>query len=287
MIVRSIRCPLMTTAAIAIALIATGGTSAAGETLRPNSEEPGPDIELDSDKFTFVRIQYDSIGGWGEAYYEYEFRRWQRWETDYPQADENFLARLAELTTCQPNPKPIVRRLTDEDLFRFPFIYMVDVGWMKLSQKEKARLREYLLRGGFLWVDDFWGDAEWKSLETNLQEVIAGYRWEDIPSDHPILNVVFPLKECPRIPARDFAMQGWKWDPPGIHRQPAGGDAGVSQVHFKGVFDEKRRLMVVATHNTDIGDGFEREGYDEAYFKTYSVKAYAIGINIVIYSLTH
>jgi hypothetical protein len=238
-------------------------------------------------RFTFVRISYESEGGWGEAFYDYDGRIWQRWETDYPEAEENFLLRLAELTTTDPNPAPIVRKLTDEDLFRFPFIYMCDVGWMVLDQEEKAALREYLLRGGMLWIDDFWGDAEWNTLASHMREVLPEYEWFDIPAGHPILNVVFPLEECPQIPAKDFFDMGYQWDPPGVHRQPAGGDAGVNTVNFRGIADKNGRLMVVATHNTDLTDGFEREALDETFFQLYSTKAYAMGINIVVYALTH
>jgi hypothetical protein len=238
-------------------------------------------------EFTFVRVSYDSEGGWSEAFYDYDGRVWQRWETDYPEADKNFLIRLEELTTCAANPEPIVRKLTDDDLFRFPMLYMCDVGWMKLTAEEKRGLREYLLRGGFLWVDDFWGVAEWNNLVANLSGALPEYQWQDIRPDHPIMNVVFPLKECPQVPAKDFAERNMAWDPPGIHRHPAGGDAGVNQVNFKGITDKDGRLLVVATHNTDLGDGFEREGTEEWFFQTYSTKAYAMGINIVVYALTH
>ncbi len=242
--------------------------------MRKNLSFPG--------KFTFVRVRYDSVGGYGESWYSFAGKDWERWETDYPDADENFIFRLAELTTIEPNPRSIVRRLTDEDLFEHPFIYMCDVGWMQLSPEEKARLREYLQRGGFLWVDDFWGYAEWDNLEENLKEVLPELTWRDIPSDHPIMNMVFPLEKLPLIPARIFAIQGWKTEPVWIHKS-----GGLDEAHFRGYFDKNGRLLVVATHNTDIGDGFEREGEGEWYFQNYSTKAYAVGINIVVYALTH
>lgn len=233
-------------------------------------------------KFTFVRIRYDSEGGYGESWYSFAGRDWERWETDYPEADENFVFRLAELTTLKPNPRAIVRRLTDDDLFEYPFIYMCDVGWMKLSEEEKERLREYLLRGGFLWVDDFWGYAEWDTLEEHMREVLPEIQWREIPNDHPIMRMVFPLEEPPQIPARIFAIQGWKTEPVWIHKS-----GGLENAHFRGWFDDNGRLLAVATHNTDIGDGFEREGEGEWYFQKFSTKAYAMGINIVVYAMTH
>lgn len=233
-------------------------------------------------RFTFVRVRYDSVGGYGESWYTYQGRDWERWETDYPEADENFLYRLSELTTLDPNPRAIVRRLTDDDIFEYPFLYMCDVGWMSLSDVEKKRLREYLERGGFLWVDDFWGYAEWESLEKAMEDVLPGNQWREIPSDHAIFNMVFPLDGVPQVPARIFAVQGWKAEPTWIHKS-----GGVEEVHCRGYFDKNGRLMVVATHNTDIGDGFEREAEGEWYFQKYSTVAYAMGINIVVYALTH
>src|SRR5690606_32605374 len=104
-------------------------------------------------------------GGPDEAWYYYEGRMWMRWETDYPEAEENFLLRLSQLTTIDANPRPITLRLTDPRLGLHPFLYMADVGWMNLSKGEQTALRDYLLNGGFLWVDDFWGTAEWDNFE--------------------------------------------------------------------------------------------------------------------------
>ena len=232
--------------------------------------------------FSFVRVEYDSVGGYGESFYFYDGRYWLRWETDFPQADQNFLRRFDELTTVKPHLKPVTRRLSDADVFDFPFLYMCDAGWMALNLQEAKALREYLLKGGFLWVDDFWGWAEWENLDGIFDEIFPERAWQDIPSGHPLLNEVFPLTEPPQVPARDFAYLGH--DPEWIHRYPA---APVTPVHLRGIFDDEGRLMVVATHNTDIGDGWEREAYGEEYFEKYSTVAYAMGVNIVVYALSH
>jgi hypothetical protein len=232
--------------------------------------------------FSFTRVEYDSGGGFQEAYYFYDGRLWQRWETDHPQADENFVFRLAELTSVAPNPRSVTRRLTDPDLASFPFLYFCDVGWMTLSEPEVAALREYLLRGGFVWVDDFWGLAEWNNWEYEMARVLPEVHWQEISSEHPILRTLFPLEALPQIPARDFAEDGWTHDPPYIHRWPAD---GVERVNFRGWFDDDGRLMAVATHNSDVGDGWEREAYGQRYFERYSTVAYAAGVNIVLYGL--
>ena len=254
----------------------------------------GVDAEVDEgvfsseDAFTFVRIKYDSIGGYGESWYQYEGRNWARWETDYPRAEKNLIYRLQQLTTLRVNPQPIALRLTDKRLFDFPFVFMSDVGWMKLSKPEKVALASYLRNGGFLWVDDFWGQAEWRNLERNTRDLQAGWIWKPIPNNHPILSIVYELKSCPQIPARVFYAQAKMLvDPPGVHRQPSGGYDGVASVNFKGLFDEQERLMAVATHNTDIADGWEREGESKEFFERFSVKAYAIAINILTYAQTH
>ena len=250
-----------------------------------DGENEGPER---AGRFTFVRVEYDSMGGYGEASYYYDGRLWQRWQTDYPEAERNFLYRIGELSTVSVNSQPISLRLTDDAIFEYPFIYMCDVGWQTLSNAETANLRKYLERGGFLWVDDFWGDGEWTNFEYNVSQAFPELSWREIPKNHAIYSMVFPLKECPQIPAKIFWEEwGISYDPPGVHRGPTGGEEGVRTVHFRGLFDKNGRLMAVATHNTDIGDGWEREGEDKEYFERFSVKSYAIGLNIIVFAMTH
>ena len=238
--------------------------------------------------FTFVRVQYDSTGGYLESWYRYDGRDWQRWETDYPEAEQNFLIRLHELTTISVNPKPIHLRLTDPRLFDYPMIYMCDAGWQLLADAEVAALRSYLERGGFLWFDDFWGEAEWINVEEQMDRVFPKLKWTSIPPSHPIFETVFPLKECPQVPAKIFFdMTGETYDEPQGHREPVGGIPGVKDVHFRGLFNKDGRLMVVATHNCDMGDGWERETEGEEFLKIFLTKSYAMSINIIVYALTH
>lgn len=234
--------------------------------------------------FTFVRIEFDSVGGWGEAYYASRGRRRARWETDYPEADENFAYRLKQLTRLNPHAGAHKYRLNDPTLFDFPLVYMVDVGWMALWEAEKAQLRKYLLRGGLLWVDDFWGDGEWDNFERVMRNVIPESTWREIPGDHPIFHMVFDFDALPYIPARPFARRWKAGEPPGIHRYPQG---DLTKPELRGYFDAHGRLMVVASHNTDLGDGWEREAYGQWYFENFSSKAYAMGVNIVMYAFTH
>jgi hypothetical protein len=235
-------------------------------------------------EFVFARLRYDSSGSNGKAYYHYRGRIWERWETDYPEGDENFAHRLAQLTSVVPAQYGVARRITDPDIFDFPFLYLCDPGYMQMTGEERTLLREYLQSGGFLWVDDFWGEAEWWNFEREMAGVLPERGWRDIPADHPILHGVFDLPQAPQIPGADFAARGHKTDLAWRHRAPA---TKLTPVNFRGWFDEQDRLMVVATHNTDIGDGFEREAYGQWYFETYSAHAYKLGVNIAVYALTH
>ena len=241
-----------------------------------------------TDAFTFVRIKYDSSGGYGESWYHHEGRAWQRWETDYPRAETNLILRLKELTSMRVHKEPIVLELTEPRLLDYPFIVMSDIGWQVLSESERKSLRRYLANGGFLWVDDFWGDGERNNLMRNMGSLHPKWQWRTIPPKHPIFKIVYSLDACPQIPARIFFEQsGLNWDPPGVHRYPSGGSSGVNSVNFLGLFDDNNRLMAVATHNTDIADGWEREGESREFFQRFSIKSYAITINILVYAMTH
>jgi hypothetical protein len=243
---------------------------------------------IDPDKFTFVRIAYDSVGGNGEAFYRGDGGWIPRWATDHPVAARNLTFRLSQLTTIQANQGSLVLRLTDDRLLKYPFIFMSDPGWQTLSSDEQRSLKRYLERGGFLWVDDFWGQAEWSNFESNMSLVAPRWKWFDIPADHPILKTVYPMKACPQVTAIQFYRRGGvSYDPSWIHKRPNGGDADLSQVRFRGLNDDQGRLVAVATHNTDIADGWEREGENEDFFQRFSVDAYALAINIITYALTH
>lgn len=240
------------------------------------------------DRFTFVRIVYDSVGGNGEAFYRGDLGWTPRWATDHPNGAKNLTWRLHQLTTIRANQGTLLFRLDDPKLLDFPFAFMSDPGWQQLSADEREGLRSFLERGGFLWVDDFWGIAEWENLVRNTKEACPTYEWRDIPKDHPILSIVYPLDGCPQITAIQFYRRGGvTYDPPFLHKQPHGGVEELSQVRFRGFFKPDGSLVAVATHNTDIADGWEREGEDEEFFQRFSVKAYALAVNILTYATSH
>ncbi|HKQ16224.1 MAG TPA: DUF4159 domain-containing protein [Steroidobacteraceae bacterium] len=240
----------------------------------------------DMTKLNFARIIYDSEGGMGEAYYAYDGRVWARWETDFPEGDDNFGHRLGQLTRIQVAKFASSRMLTAPDLGDFPLLYMSDPGYMVVSKEEKAALARYLANGGFVWCDDFWGDAEWQQFADVMRQVLPGREWRTLTPDHPIFHTVFDLNDgMPQIPALPFASPGGSTaEPPGAHKFPAG---SLDNPEMRAWVDDDGRIMVLATHNTDVGDGWEREAYGEWYFETFSTKSYMVGVNVMIYAMTH
>ena len=221
--------------------------------------------EFSKDVFTFARVRYSSYRGrWG-------------WETDYPDADLNLSYRLQEMTSLNVDPRGAIVRLTDPELFEYPFIYIVEPGGLTFNEAEVLALRRYLNKGGFLLVDDFWGEYEWENFESEMARVLPDRSWEDVPLEHEIFHIVYDLEEKPIIPSIHTYYRGMRTE-----RYDA------NDGHYRAYFDDDRRIMVFVCHNTDLGDGWEREGVDRGYFERYSEKyAYPLGINIVTYAMTH
>ncbi len=242
-------------------------------------------LEVDLTRLNLARVEYDSVGGMGEAYYAFEGRIWGRWETDFPQAENNLAKRLGELTRLNLAPTAVRRRMNAPDLGDFPLLLMSDPGYMRFTKEEVEGLRTYLQNGGFLWVDDFWGDAEWASFERLMHAVLPGNAWREVPIDHPIFHTVFEFDEMPQIPARSFAGRGYDTvEPAWIHRYPTG---SLEMPTMRGYFDADGRLMVIGTHNTDVFDGWEREAYGSWYFERFSTQSYRLGVNVISYVMTH
>ncbi len=159
---------------------------------------------------------------------------------------------------------------------------MIEPGALVFPDEEVVALRRYLLNGGFLMVDDFWGDDEYENFHQQIKRVFPDRQEPtELPLDHEIFQCVYRLKEKPQVPS----MHAYLGTGPDL-RAPHAGD--TSEVHYRGIFDDKGRMMVIICHNTDLGDGWEREGEDPEYFKEFSEKkSYPMGINIVTYAMTH
>ena len=229
--------------------------------------------------FSFCRLAYRGVtreaGGIG-------------WDTDFPYAENNLMFRAEELTTIGMAKHPngefaySVVLATHPDLYRCPFLFASDVGTMGLRDEEVEALRKYFEKGGFLWVDDFWGERAWRRFRNELFRIIPGATIVDITPEHPMLPAMYKVRRIPQIPS----IQQW--------RRMGGAAEDTSErgrdsetPHMRAVYDGYGRLMVLITHNTDIADGWEREGEDEEYFYLFSPEAYAIAVNVLVWVMTH
>jgi hypothetical protein len=257
-----------------IALAASGEAQRRGR-FGPSVQLATPDSFVG--EFQFCRImfrgnRYGDGGGWG---------------VDYPRADINLSIRVSELTKTRVSfapggePNSLVMRLTDETLFQCPFIMMTEVGGVYFDEQEAASLRNYLVKGGFLWADDFWGSYAWEAWSSEFSKVMppAQYPVRDLPLDHPLFRMMFVIPKVPQIPSINH------WMGSGGGTSERGPDSAVP--HARGIVDKHNRLMVLITHNTDVGDSWEREADDPEYFIRFSVDGYAFAVNVVLYALTH
>jgi hypothetical protein len=226
---------------------------------------------FEKDVFTFVRIKREHGGYSGGP-----------WWTDAPDSDLNFAYRLQQMTSIKVNPEGLFLRLTEKELTDYPFIYMVEPGSLSLDDEEVTALRKYLLNGGFLWLDDFWGEGEWANMEQVLKQVFPDRNFVELPLDHPLYHCVFDIKSKAMCPNVDNGSRQ-QYDP----NYPIW-EKGGRETHHRAIFDDKGRVMVFATHNTDNGDGWEWEGNNHYYFEHFSEKiAYPLGINVIFYVMTH
>ena len=229
--------------------------------------------------FTFCRAMYQRVRnepmGMG-------------WVTDYPYAEINLMTRLSELTRTpisrdeRGQPNHWVVRLTDPALFNCPFLMASDAGTIGLSPEEQDSLRRYLLKGGFLWVDDFWGTAAWEHWSAEIARVLppSEYPILEVLCDDPVFRTQLTVEQVPQI----TNIQFWR-SVGGTLTSERGSDS--EQAHFRVIRDKQGRIMVVMTHNTDIADSWEREGEDPAFFRQFSPAGYAFGINVLLPAMTH
>ncbi len=267
--------------AIGLLLSAAAASAQFGRQYGRLPEGPGvpvrfPPKDFDDGSFSVCKLMYRSV--WSEP-------MGVGWATDYPYAGINLMTRVSELTKTPVSrskdgqPNYWVVRLTDDALFRCPFLIGSDVGTAEFSAAEAQRLREYLLKGGFLWVDDFWGTRAWQVWSTEIHKALPEYNIVDVPPDHPVRHIMFDIPKLIQVTNINF------WRRNGGNTQERGADSPYAD--FKMIADQKNRIMVLMTHNTDIGDSWEREGEDHEFFLQFSPAGYALGINVVTYVMTH
>ncbi|HSG73457.1 MAG TPA: DUF4159 domain-containing protein [Planctomycetaceae bacterium] len=232
-------------------------------------------------EFTFVRIQFTSRNDRANPDFLFDAGQQRRvaagrWATDYPDADLNLSAQLAAETSLKVDPKGKVMKLTDPKLPQFPFIYLCEPGALQFSEEEAKALRAYLDGGGFLMVDDFWGEQEWQNLLRQMARVFPSVRIHELPLEHKIFHCAFDLKEKPQVVSIQHFLRGRKTERP-----------DAPEAHYRAIFDENGRMQVLICHNTDLGDGWERSEAAPQYFQEYSEKhAYPLGLNVIFFALT-
>jgi hypothetical protein len=261
--------------AIVVVLLSAGYASAQFGRGITSGIRMAPKVMPDS-SFTVCRIMYQSVRSEASG---------AGWQTDYPLGDTNFMIRFGELTRARVSndvnkrPNHWVVRLTDDALFNCPYTVASDVGTMGLSEREVLKLREYLLKGGFLWVDDFWGTPAWEQWEEVIGQVLPGRPIEDVALSDPIFSSQFVVTKVPQVPRYPF------WAATGGETSERGTDS--PHADFRAIRDDAGRIMVVMTHNTDIADSWEREGEEPAYFMRFSIDGYALGVDVLLHAMTH
>lgn len=229
------------------------------------------DAEFPRDVFTFGRLKWRSKTG----------RRSMTWETDFPDSDLNMSWRLHQLTSMRVHPEGAVVDIMDPKLCEYPFYFLSGAGGFMVNEEEATILRKYLLGGGFIFVDDFWGPNEWDTFEEAMEEILPNRKWEELELSHQVFHIVFDLKQKPQIPNIYVGSQnrgtGITWERP-----------DAKEPHYRAYYDDRGRMMMFISHNSDMGDGWEEEASDPWYFQTYSEpKAYPLGLNVLFYALTH
>ena len=215
-------------------------------------------------EFTFARLAHRSAG----------FDGWPRWQADWPHAERHFGEGLARLTSVDVADEGVILAVEDEALFDYPWLYAVEVGALALGEREAARLREYLERGGFLMVDDFHGTFEWDGFARAMRKVFPDRPLVDLGEESEPFHVLYDLTSREQIPGIRALMNGRTWEKGG--RTP----------HWRGILDDGGRVMVAVNHNQDLGDAWEHAD-DVRYPEALTAQAYRLGVNYVVYAMTH
>jgi len=202
------------------------------------------------------------------------------WSQDFPRADRHFSLAVRRLTRIHVREAEQVVNLDEGDAYDFPWLYAVQVGEWGLTDAQGKALREYLLRGGFFMADDLHGSGEWQEFETRIRRAFPDKEIRDIPDDDPIFHTVYDLKEKLQIPGQAHVARGYKIAPSARDSNDGRG------AHWRGIFDEKGRVMIAISYNSDVGDAWEYA--DDAWYPAkFSDVAIRLGVNYIVYAMTH
>ncbi len=253
----------------ALAMQAGGGF---GRLPAPQSRSPFGNVDT-KHEFAWSRLQYTPIGG---AFGGFGRGGGGNWARDYPKADITFLAALRRLTRVDARSYQQVVNLDSDDIFNYPFVYAVQVASWTFTEPQAKRLREYLLKGGFLMVDDFHGTADWESFLRGMRMVLPadGYPISDLADGDEIFHVLYDIGQRFQVPGEQFVSTGRTYEKDGYVPK------------WRTIRDEKGRIMVAICHNMHLGDAWEWSDSAE-YPEPFASMAFRIGIDYVMYSMTH
>jgi len=242
---------------------------------KPFREYPGVEYEnfplppdsQEKTEFTRARLMYPSIrGGW---------RRYSSWTIDYPRSDRHLLAGVRRLTRLHTRSVEQVVNLDDpDDIYNWPFLYAVEVGHWDLTDAQCKKLRDYLMRGGFLMTDDFHGTQEWDVFMASMSRVFPDRPVVELDNKDAIFHVLYDLDERVQVPGAQWLQTGRTYEKDGY------------EPRWRGIYDDKGRVMVAICHNMDLGDAWEWSD-DPQYPEKWASLAYRIGVNYIVYALTH
>ena len=231
---------------------------------------------FDEDVFTFARLKFAADRGYG-------YGGGRLWDDDTPEADLMLTYRLFETTSLKVRPGLNYIDITPDQLANYPFVYLAAAGRLILTDDEAAALRKYLLNGGFLMVDDFWGDDQWRHFHEEFKKVFPDREPVELTLDNRIFHTVFDFKQLPQIPSVGEYLQSHHSYDEGWPYYEKSHDP-----HYYAIYDDKQRMVAIICHNNHFGDGWEHEGDDVGYFDTFSEPmAYPMLINILVYAMTH
>jgi hypothetical protein len=232
-----------------------------------------PDWQVPGE-WTFARMMYPSAHA-----NDRPFRNWlygaSDWTIDYPRSDRHLAAALRRLTRIQARSiEQPVNPDDGDDIYNWPWLYGVEVGHWDLTDGQAAKLRDFLLRGGFFMCDDFHGTQEWEVFTAGMNRVFPDRPIVEIDNRDPIVHTIFDLDDRYQVPGEQVLYTHRVYEKDGF------------EARWRGIYDDKGRLMVAICHNMDLGDSWEHAD-NPLYPERYSALGIRIGVNYIVYAMTH
>jgi hypothetical protein len=241
---------------------------------------PLPPDYQDKAEWAFARLMYPPAMYGGRGFGRGRFRGgdwtqgYSSWTTDYPRSDRHFSEAMRRLTRVHSRSVEQPVNLDEGDAYDWPFLYAVEVGHWQLTDAQAKALREFVLRGGFFMCDDFHGTREWAIFEESMRRVFPDRPIVDLENTDAIFHAIYDLDDRYQVPGAQYIRSGRTYEYDGY------------EAKWRGIYDDHGRLMVAICHNMDLGDSWEHADNPQ-YLERFSALGIRIGINYVVYSMTH